>query len=98
MNPLNRHSYGLIACFALFAPLIHAQGSTASESIRWISSTQAEPWKEMPLEAIPTAEKDLRTAAIQLNDRNAYQQIDGFGGCFNDLGWQALLALDAPDR
>ncbi len=98
MNLLYRHSYGLIACFALLAPLIHAQGSTASESIRWISSTQAEPWKEMPLEAIPTAEKDLRTAAIQLNDRNAYQQIDGFGGCFNDLGWQALLALDAPDR
>jgi glucosylceramidase len=36
--------------------------------------------------------------AIQLDDHTAYQTIDSFGSCFNDLGWDALQALDTPAR
>ena len=65
---------------------------------RWISSTQAGAWKEMPLVTEPTLVLDpepdqpSRTNTLQLDAKTTFQTMDGFGGCFNDLGWQALQA------
>ncbi len=33
-----------------------------------------------------------------MDERTKYQTIDGFGGCFNDLGWQALEILEPSIR
>lgn len=35
---------------------------------------------------------------LRLNPTTVYQPIDGFGGCFNELGWQAMQTLDAAGR
>ena len=93
---LNRYSAALIACLPLLAPLAYAQALSDVPAIRWISSTQAEPWKEMPIESVSSSGKDA--APIKLHELTTYQQIDGFGGCFNDLGWQALRFLDESSR
>ncbi len=37
-------------------------------------------------------------ADIVVNPHVVYQTIDGFGGCFNELGWTALSTLSADDR
>jgi len=91
MKPPIRLCLGVFLAQAFFAAAAPAQ-----PVVRWISSTQAEPWKEMPLILpgfIPAA-----PAPLQLDPKTTYQVIDGFGGCFNDLGWQALLALQPPAR
>ena len=35
---------------------------------------------------------------IRIDPARKQQVIDGFGGCFNELGWDALLILDSADR
>jgi glucosylceramidase len=98
MNSPNCCYAVLFACLLNIAPLLHAQAPVSSQSIRWISSTQSEPWKQMPLTAVSSAGQSLGTDPIQIDERKTYQQIDGFGGCFNDLGWEALKILDEPTR
>ena len=108
MQRMNLRPHALLACLLLAASSVHAQDAPAPASLRWISSTQSAQWEQMPVEAVaPSAQPSsaqISTAqtsaatAIQLDSRTAYQTIDGFGSCFNDLGWQALQALDPPAR
>jgi glucosylceramidase len=35
---------------------------------------------------------------IVINVSNAYQTMEGFGGCFNEKGWDALSALNQTAR
>ena len=67
----------------------------AAPSVRWFSSTQAEPWREVP--AAPPASVSGANP-VTLDPAVAYQAIDGVGGCFNELGWTALEALDPAQR
>jgi glucosylceramidase len=107
---MDSRSHALLACLLVASSFFAAQESAraaqdalAPSSIRWISSTESAPWKQMTVEAasssaqISTAQTSA-ALAIQLDDHTAYQTIDGFGSCFNDLGWDALQALDPPAR
>ena len=60
---------------------------------RWIATTPTQPWKTMsPVPPGPRGAATLRlTGEVQ-------QAWEGFGGCFNELGWQALAALPAAAR
>ena len=79
--------------FALFLLLGAISATAAQPNVRWISSTEAAPWQTLqPSAPAPGA------PVIELDPATRYQVIDGFGGCFNDLGWQALLALQPPAR
>lgn len=64
--------------------------------VQWISSTPEALWQE---------EKEVHITAFQqdkVNDvivtRYTEQQMLGFGGCFGELGWDALLTLDEHSR
>jgi glucosylceramidase len=35
---------------------------------------------------------------VKLDPKTTFQTIDGFGGCFNEIGWEALLTLPADKR
>jgi glucosylceramidase len=70
-------------------------GRAAEPDIRWISTTQSEPWKMMQ---VAVSAPPSGAPVIKLDPSTTYQTMDGFGGCFNDLGWQALLALQPPAR
>lgn len=37
-------------------------------------------------------------ADITVYADEALQKIDGFGACFNELGWEALLSLPEAER
>jgi len=73
------------------APTVCGSGPT---SIRWICSTENDRWHERTVEPAEPATpvSDLR---ISLDPTQTFQTIDGFGGCFNELGWEALTAI--PD-
>jgi glucosylceramidase len=69
--------------------------SSMAAPAHWISSTEGAPWKEMPVSAAaPAAGEPI----LKLDPHTTFQTMDGFGGCFNDLGWQALLALPPQAR
>jgi len=38
------------------------------------------------------------TPDVRIEQGTKYQTIDGFGGCFNELGWSALGKATAADR
>src|ERR1039458_4114876 len=98
MHRMKCRSPALLACLLLAASSIPAQDRLAPASVRWISSTESAPWKQVPIEPAPSSAQTSSAPAIQVDGRTVYQTIDGFGSCFNDLGWQALQARDPPAR
>ena len=69
--------------------------TNADPSIRWICSTEKSRWREM---AVTNVAAEASADSIQLDPKTTFQTIDGFGGCFNELGWEALVALPAEKR
>ena len=66
---------------------------TPYQSVKWVSSGQDSRWVQ---------NKDLHWSnpgpshegQVMLLPDKKLQEIDGFGGCFNELGWTALQILD----
>ncbi|RHJ93471.1 glycoside hydrolase family 30 protein [Parabacteroides bouchesdurhonensis] len=63
----------------------------------WVTTTESASWVEQPdilsalLDTIPTIDVTICTDEPR-------QQIDGFGACFNELGWLSLSRLDPNIR
>lgn len=74
-------------------------GETAAtgggRAIRWVTTTQDDAWVEQepvgfgPVTGMPN---------VFLDPEHPQQRIDGIGGCFNELGWDALALLPDDDR
>ncbi|HUO08905.1 MAG TPA: glycoside hydrolase family 30 beta sandwich domain-containing protein [Phycisphaerae bacterium] len=80
--------------FVISGLLLTTAASAATP--QWICSTAAVPWRQMPAPQLtedPAAKPDLL-----IHTQQPLQQIEGFGGCFNELGWQVLLTLSERDR
>jgi glucosylceramidase len=74
---------------------------TATE---WISTTQTAQWQRMDGLTISSA-SDTRSASasdptwdVEVQLDTPLQTIDGFGACFNELGWTSLSALSDDDK
>lgn len=67
---------------------------TAQNKIDWVYSTPAQHWILQPaLKSVNTTKPD-----IQILIEKTEQTIQGFGTCFNELGWTSLNFLPAKDR
>ena len=60
-------------------------------AIEWYSSTSSQCWKHE--KAPKWSSSATSTAVIDITGKRA-QVIDGQGGTFNELGWDALCQLD----
>ena len=69
--------------------------SFSQTRVEWVSSTQAEQWKLKNEFAVSPASKSC-DVEIKLN--GALQTIEGFGTCFNEVGWTSLSLLSDTDR
>ncbi len=68
----------------------------AATKVQWICSTETQPWQDMP---VPAASSDSAGSPVVAIDPTVkYQKVIGFGGCFNELAWQALEPLDESKR
>lgn len=67
-----------------------------AQVIELVTSTENACWKKGEKVKVYKANpsKDYN---VSITSKKA-QQIDGFGGCFSELGWDALIALDQPER
>jgi len=81
---------GLIAAHFLAVP-----GNAAQ--VLWQSSTNAQRWADKGVIQTAAWDNDPSTS-IQINEQTLYQEIDGFGGCFNELGWDAMTVLSSAGR
>jgi len=76
--------------FEMIAMLAYSQ-----TKVEWVSSTQAEQWKlKNESEVRPASDK----FDIEINPDNTLQTIEGFGTCFNEMGWTSLSLLSDADR
>ncbi|SFE15046.1 glucosylceramidase [Paenibacillus algorifonticola] len=64
------------------------------QTAKWFSSTQTASWTEKSTES-RTFSPALSNLAIT---ESAYQTVEGFGGCFNELGFAALSHLSEEAR
>ncbi len=71
--------------------------SMFSQSITWTSSTFQEVWKQSTV-SITEVNAKYKDANVIINPDRKRQEIDGFGGCFNELGWDALAYLESTER
>ena len=68
-----------------------------STRVTWVSTTQHAHWVTEPA---PLLEESTITSMadfpnVILNSETRHQVIDGFGACFNELGWTALAVVRA---
>jgi glucosylceramidase len=69
--------------------------TSKAQEMHWIYSTETKPWTEGP-QISPAPEP--ATADITIFPEQALQTIDGFGGSFNERGWDALITLPAEKQ
>jgi glucosylceramidase len=83
--------------FAGAVSFVCATSASFGASVRWICSTENARWAELTVEIVaPTPA--LVGGALAIDAKQTFQTIDGFGGCFNELGWEALTSLPENKR
>ena len=60
-----------------------------------ISTTENNQWV---IDSISPAQKLSSDNVIHIHPKQAEQVMEGFGSCFNELGWKSLLALPVDTR
>jgi len=64
------------------------------QSAEWICTTDNAPWVKNNI-----SEKRVQTSTlIQIDPAKTLQTIEGFGGCFNELGWDALNSISYTEK
>jgi glucosylceramidase len=84
------------------AALPRSAGATAVQpaspspgAIEWVVTTRSQPWQRRTLEPA-SAGGGMPGVIVQVDQPR--QVVEGFGACFNELGWLALSALPEGDR
>ena len=68
--------------------------SVSAQKTTWISTTETAPWQTFDI----PSNSGTNTTQIEIFPNKILQQIDGFGSCFNELGWTSLNELKPEDR
>ena len=63
-------------------------------AIEWVSTTFDNPWQVM--DAVASDAPAEASVVVDLTAVN--QTVEGFGTCFNELGWTSLSELSEKDR
>lgn len=79
----------LLAIVALLA------SCTQTPKVNWVSTTNDNPWVE---KEVTPVNADLKEIAVNIDTQNQEQTITGFGGCFNEMGWEALNMITPAEK
>lgn len=64
---------------------------------RWVTTTQSRPWQVSSYLQQLVAKGDA-TGDVELHLGSTFQTMDGFGACFNEMGWDAISLLPRSDQ
>ncbi len=68
----------------------------SQDKTEWVSTTFETPWT---VQAIPAAKADGGAGErVVVDSAKTLQAVEGFGTCFNELGWTSLSELSEADR
>jgi len=67
------------------------------DRLAFITTTEASPWQQGSVFK-PAFAWETLNLNLDLGSTESGQVIEGFGGCFNELGWTSLQALGEADR
>ena len=67
-------------------------GGSTSTGPSLITSAQSSYWQTGTVTTVTSG-----TADLNVDKNTTYQRWDGFGGCFNEMGWDALSVVSATD-
>lgn len=81
-------------------------GNLSAQKVEWYSTTQSAPWAKQKAKVErqgksprhADAESNASQACLVIDPARRLQLITGIGGCFNEMGWDALNALPAAER
>ena len=80
--------------WVLLLALLTAFSCQRAAKVEWVSTTFENPWQVMEaFEADAPAE-----ASVVVDLQAVNQAVEGFGTCFNELGWTSLSELAEADR
>lgn len=69
----------------------------SAQKVEIVSTTVDEPWKLEKIRKLSSDNSSIKVNRIGVNTQLREQQMIGFGGCFNELGWEALKLL-SPEK
>ena len=80
--------------WVLLLGLLAAFSCQRAAKVEWVSTSFDNPWQVM--EAVETDAPAEASVVVDLKAVN--QAVEGFGTCFNELGWTSLSELSEADR
>jgi glucosylceramidase len=80
--------------WVLLLALLTAFSCQRAAKVEWVSTTFENPWQVM--EAVEADAPGEASVVVDLKAVN--QAVEGFGSCFNELGWTSLSELSEADR
>src|SRR6056297_2660455 len=66
------------------------------QTVKWISSNPDSIWQKKQIRPIESGHSS--DSIIKIFSDKKQQKIDGFGGCFNELGWYALNLVNPAEK
>ena len=82
--------------YILIASLFFFFACKTGEKVEWVSTTNDSPWVKNTEPSVNTGHPTESSIVVLLDSTK--QTVDGFGGCFNELGWDALQTLTEENR
>ena len=69
----------------------------AAQKVEWTSTTERNPWvteKNLSIQNTNVLNQNI----IEIFPEKNLQKIIGFGGCFNEFGWEALKLVSQQNQ
>lgn len=80
----------------LLISIVTFMGCSTQPKVEWISTTESNQWTNMNTDGIQNS-NEITPDVVIFPDRTQ-QTMEGFGACFNELGWTSLSELSEADR
>lgn len=81
----------------ILSTALYLSSCTFQPRASWVMTTEKAFWQEQP-DLLSASADTVRTIDVTVYKDKPLQEIDGFGACFNELGWISLSRLNPTDR
>ena len=82
-----------IGCFLV---ALSMSSCKQEQPVQWVCTTEHATWQVQEWRPVP--ESTANAVEAQIFPEKTAQEMEGFGACFNELGWTSLSLLSESDR